>query len=96
MGFSTSIVGSLVAPVEKLDSIRQAQAINLKRDYVRLVTGIGGIVFDNFKLHADRVDFPLGWTLAGPTMKAMDDQIDEMAQDRESDLNKALSLAANR
>jgi predicted acylesterase/phospholipase RssA len=95
-GISTSIVGSLLVPVQTLDVLRQVQTIKLKRDYTQHVRDLGGIVFHELTLRADSVEFPLGWTLARPTMEAMDAQISAMADKPTSHLSQALSLLSSK
>jgi hypothetical protein len=91
-GTTTSIVGSLLVPIETLDALRQVQTIKLKRDYIGHVRDIGGTVFDEFLLHTGDAEFPLGWTLSGASMEAMDMQIAAMADRPASHFSQTLSI----
>jgi uncharacterized Zn-finger protein/predicted acylesterase/phospholipase RssA len=88
----TSIVGSLLSPVQTLDVIRQAHTINSKLSYAKYIRESGGIVVDEISLHADNVQFPLGWSLARRTMEAMEVQIDDMAKSPDSEFSQVLAL----
>ena len=93
--FSRSLMGSLITPVETLDSIRQTQTISLKRQYAETIRKHNGLVFDDLRLHSGDTQFPLGWTLAPGTMEAMDRQIAGMAANPASDFARTLLLLSN-